>query len=180
MLIFVFLSGTFSLSYAMKRTKCVKKEKVDFVVNEEDYTEFLNLLQIFQKTHNMQMDIKESPMVSENPIEGSLSDQEDQKKDVKTEEISHFQQKTKEDVIFDQAEYEIDQETLTYLEIWSSINLEKLMAIREIEEDEERYRECKKEISEQLTYYFAIYEPGIKSAINELQTYITKGNNENQ
>lgn len=180
-LIFLFLSSIFSLSYAMKRTKGTKKGKVEFVThNEEDYIELLNLLQSFKNKHsNMKMTIKESSEQSETSLEEFRSDQEDQKKDIKTKEISYFQQKTKKDDVFDQIEYAIDQETLTDLEVWSSINLEKLMAIREIEANEERYQECAQEISEQITYYFAIYGSGIQNAIKELQTYITKAGNEN-
>lgn len=166
----------------MKRTKGPKIGKVEFVTNdEEDYTELLNLLQSFQSKHsNVSMTIKGSSEQSENSLEESRSDQEDQKKGIETEEISYFQQKTKKDATFDQAEYAIDQETLTDLEVWSSINLEKLMAIREIEKNEEHYQECAKEISEQLIYYLKIYGKGIQNALNELQAYITNACNENQ
>ena len=166
----------------MKRTKGSKKGKVEVVTyDKEVQKELFNLLRSFQEKHsNVKITIKEASEQSEASLEESRSDQEDQKKDIETEKISYFQQKAEEDIIFDQEKYAIDQETLTDLGVWSSINLEKLMAIREIEENEERYQECAQEISEQLTYYFAIYGNGIQNAIKELQIYITKAGDENQ
>ena len=177
-LIFLFLSSIFSLSYAMKRIQQYSSKKgiVAFVIkNKQDEEDCA----AFQREHPNIQTIKVFEQ-SEDLLEESLSNQEDQKKDIEKEEISCSQEKTNEDVVFDQAGHALDQETLTDLEIWSSINLEKLMAIREIEENEERYRECEKEISEQLTYYFEIYGNGIQDAIKKLQTYITKAGNENQ
>ena len=74
--------------------------KFEFVApDEEVYIELLNLLQSFQDKHsNVQMTIKESSEQSEDSLKESLSDQEDHKKDIKTKEISYFQQKNNEDV----------------------------------------------------------------------------------